>query len=82
MTSRDFCFWLQGFIEMTPKPNGWTVTPHQMMTIVNHLNMVFQHEIDPSMPDKDGKLQTLHDGGPLWPNGSGSQGVHDGLIRC
>ncbi len=67
MTSRDFCFWLQGFIELTAKPNGWTVTPHQMAAIVNHLNLVFAHEIDPSMPDTTGQLQTTHDGGSLWP---------------
>ncbi len=58
MTSRDFVYWLQGFAELTdgpPDKNQWDI-------IQRHLNLVFVHEIDPSMPDKDGKLQKTHDG--------------------
>lgn len=58
MTTRDFCFWLQGFAEVhrdAPSPEQWEV-------IKRHLNLVFAHDIDPSMPDKDGKLQAAHDG--------------------
>jgi hypothetical protein len=49
MTSRDFAYWLQGFLEVSnPTHIGETET-----TIIrNHLNMVFKHEIDPSHGDK------------------------------
>lgn len=48
MTSRDFCYWLQGFFEV----GGQTqVTDSQVTIIKNHLNMVFKHEIDPSHGD-------------------------------
>lgn len=58
MTSRDFVYWLQGFAELqdtTPSPKQWRI-------IRDHLNLVFKHEIDPSMPDPDGELQSAHDG--------------------
>jgi hypothetical protein len=47
MTSRDFCYWLQGVFE------GAKVTSlneEQVKVIKNHLSMVFIHEIDPSFP--------------------------------
>lgn len=50
MTSRDFCFWLQGFLEMTPE--GSTIEGANMGKLRAHLNLVFAHEIDPSMGDK------------------------------
>lgn len=49
MTSRDFCYWLQGFFELTGTES---VTQEQVKVIRNHLNMVFKHEIDPSFGDK------------------------------
>lgn len=60
MTSRDFAYWLQGFIEI----HGIAPTEAQWTIIKNHLNLVFVHEIDPSMPDPKGKLQAAHDGKP------------------
>lgn len=60
MTSRDFVYWLQGFAELNAAPP----TPEQWTAIKNHLNLVFKHEIDPSMPDPTGKLQAAHDGRP------------------
>ena len=77
MTSRDFAYWLQGFAEIHKGPP----TPEQWLVITNHLNLVFVHEIDPSMPDPSGKLQAAHDGKPLngKPNPDGSYG---GLARC
>lgn len=48
MQSRDFCFWLQGFFEVSgataQKPSS-----EQMEIIKAHLALVFKHEIDPSM---------------------------------
>lgn len=60
MTSRDFLYWLQGFAEI----HGGPPTAAQWQAIKNHLNLVFVHEIDPSMPDADGQLQAAHDGKP------------------
>jgi hypothetical protein len=59
MTSRDFAFWLQGYIEIT---KGAVPSKDQWKVISNHLNLVFKHEIDPSMPDPNGQLQNAHDG--------------------
>lgn len=53
MTSRDFCYWLQGYFELTEELDTALVkdfSRSQLATIKNHLNMVFIHEIDPSFP--------------------------------
>lgn len=54
MTSRDFCYWLQGYFELQPNAPREThaLKPEQVMLIKAHLNMVFEHEIDPSMGDE------------------------------
>lgn len=62
MTSRDFCYWLQGFFELHD-PN--TIDEKQTRLIKQHLNLVFIHEIDPSHSDDpkvQGALQAVHDG--------------------
>jgi hypothetical protein len=70
MTSRDFAFWLQGFFEITDNAN-MNLAPRQVEMIKKHLNLVFAHEIDPSMggkeeQDKLNKIHTpLHGGDPL-----------------
>jgi hypothetical protein len=46
MTSRDFCFWLQGFFELS---NEQALSTAQTSMIAKHLALVFRHEIDPSM---------------------------------
>ncbi len=54
MTSRDFCYWLQGFFELSEvndDPAKTALTVRQVETIRNHLHMVFKHEIDPSHGD-------------------------------
>lgn len=61
MTSRDFCYWLQGFFEL----HGSVVpamTAQQVEVVKNHLNLVFIHDID--TPDPTGELQAAHDGEP------------------
>jgi hypothetical protein len=61
MTSRDFCYWLQGFYEL----NGDVkITEGQTKVIRKHLNMVFKHEIDPSFGDDNEALNTIHQGPP------------------
>lgn len=55
MTSRDFCYWLQGVFEIhsagprLPEPHD-SMALHgcQVEMIAKHLAMVFKHEIDPS----------------------------------
>ena len=70
MTSRDFCYWLQGVFEVG---NVSSLDNRQVELIKRHLNMVFVHEIDPSMPDTSGALVALHSGNPL------PEGV---IIKC
>lgn len=74
MTSRDFCFWLQGFFEIQgnqPFPSEparrWNLSDPQIDMIRNHLSMVFIHEIDPSMKptfvaDHQNNLNQAHHG--------------------
>ena len=70
MTSRDFCFFLQGFLEVSGPDVAIDSTKLQI--IRNHLNLVFKHEIDPSMPDPLGELQSIHDGNKM----------NSSIIRC
>ena len=49
MTSRDFTFWLQGFFEVA---NPVSIGSKETELIKRHLNLVFKHEIDPSMGDE------------------------------
>lgn len=62
MTSRDFCYWLQGFFELRdhdPARTG-SIDPGQTDLIKRHLSLVFLHEIDPSFGPDQEKLQQLH----------------------
>lgn len=63
MTSRDFCYWLQGFFEL--QGTNQALTPEQIQIIRNHLKLVFLHEIDPSYSDNkivQQIFQNIHDG--------------------
>lgn len=67
MTSRDFVYWLQGFFELAGHstiPHGEVedLTAEQVACIQRHLNMVFEHDIDPSMGDQShrDKLSDIH----------------------
>jgi hypothetical protein len=74
MTSRDFVYWLQGFIELR-KPGGG-MSEAQVKLIEKHLALVFKHEIDPSMGDekKQETLNEIHNAG-VRPHG-------DIVYRC
>lgn len=61
MTSRDFCYWLQGFFELAGTEAAF-LTTEQSKIIRAHLNMVFRHEIDPSYGHNLDDLQRIHDG--------------------
>jgi hypothetical protein len=75
MTSRDFAYWLQGVFELMPADKNDELLPWQVKKIKNHLNMVFAHDIDPSMGDSahQGKLSALHEGLPILTEESSSQ---------
>ena len=77
MTSRDFCYWLQGFFEIAgnrpcpPEPAScWNLSDSQINMIKNHLGMVFKHEIDPSFGSKDHQIELAraHEGLPDQPS--------------
>lgn len=59
MQSRDFVYWLQGFFEISDAKD---LNEHQTELIKKHLNLVFKHEIDPSMGDENHqkKLNAIH----------------------
>lgn len=72
MTSRDFCFWLQGFLELREDEPGINtmqgLNGHQADVVRKHLALVFKHEIDPSMggPKEQAALDSLHPKPPLY----------------
>lgn len=70
MTSREFCYWLQGFFELT---DAGPLSASQAEMIRAHLAMVFFHEIDPSYPNST-DLNKIH-AKPAKPNG-------DPVMRC
>jgi hypothetical protein len=64
MKAEQFVFWLQGLLEIG-KPE--TLNKEQVEIIKNHLNLVFKHEIDPSLNEGKSKeevqdLQNVHYG--------------------
>lgn len=79
MTSRDFCYWLQGYFEVAEHGRtttggscaAVTLTNDQVQVVRQHLAMVFKHEIDPSMGDASHQaaLNLLHNTKPEPPEG-------------
>jgi hypothetical protein len=77
MTSRDFAYWLQGFFEIQ---NPTVITEDKVILIKQHLNLVFKHEIDPSMGDEKHQLELNKIHSPhLFPN---KGKPNDTLLRC
>jgi hypothetical protein len=64
MTSRDFCYWLQGFFELGELS---AMNSNQTDLIKKHLALVFKHEIDPSYGDakKQDELNKIHSSSPF-----------------
>lgn len=60
MESKSFVYWLQGYFEISQTNQG--LSPEQVQIIKNHLNLVFKHEIDPSMggPEHQQELNKIH----------------------
>lgn len=85
MNSRDFVYWLQGFMELAdPK----SINEKQTELIKRHLNMVFFHEIDPSFGEQKEDLTEIHEGlKPKLDSGSSVKPSNrfsftDTLINC
>lgn len=78
MTSRDFCYWLQGVFEIgQPK----SLNEEQIELIRRHLNMVFYHEIDPSFPrEQQASLDSLHNGNSIF--GDAPTGNNRPVMKC
>ena len=73
MNTVDFCFWLQGYFEISESKE---ISEKQVEIIKNHLNLVFKHEIDPvreSESNADKAVLDLTHAGP---------GINDTLVRC
>lgn len=71
MTSRDFCFWLQGFFELS---RAQSLSETQAQMIQQHLALVFKHEIDPSMGGSTNQaaLNDIHSPGTIGGPGPGA----------
>lgn len=80
MTSRDFCYWLQGYFEIhnVNMPNNQKelrggLTNHQVDVVRKHLALVFKHEIDPGAgpPEHQAELNAIHSAlGMITPTGA------------
>ncbi len=59
MTSKDFCYWLQGHLEIGKTKE---INAEQLEVVKKHLNLVFVHEIDPSMGNQahQNLLNSIH----------------------
>ncbi len=86
MTSRDFCYWLQGFFEIA---DAKELNVRQTEDVRRHLALVFRHEIDPSMGDvaHQASLSVIHSGAPTTPSPAPVVEHHhhnhgEPLIRC
>lgn len=62
MTAENFCYWLQGKLEIDGEPRP--LTAEQVGTISRHLALVFLHDIDPKAggPGVQEKLNDVHSG--------------------
>ena len=64
MEAKSFVYWLQGYFEIS---GSNILDVGQVEMIKSHLNLVFKHEIDPSLNEGKSKeevqdLQDIHDG--------------------
>lgn len=79
MTSRDFCYWLQGHFEISETK---TLGERETDMVKRHLALVFKHEIDPSIDGADKEkaaiIQAMHDGKIAPPHGYDK----DMQVRC
>lgn len=81
MTSRDFCYWLQGLFELSDPE---TLNKKQTNLVKKHLALVFKHEIDPSAGDAkhQAELNEIHNGQTGLPDFPNDTFIDDGMLRC
>ena len=72
MRTSEFCYWLQGFFELSDTEE---ITKDQLQIIKAHLNLVFVHDLDPKQVAD--KLQQIHDSEITPPSTT-----QDVLYRC
>jgi hypothetical protein len=79
MKATEFCYWLQGYFELSETPQPLTTA--RVEVIKNHLAMVFAHDIDPQAGNEahQATLNSLHNPRPTWPRPPGPNGE---LMRC
>ena len=87
MKAVEFCYWLQGFFEISDSANAGSIRQidvKQIEIIKNHLAMVFVHDIDPKQgtPEHQAKLQALHDGLEKLANHPPGDPDKDTIWRC
>lgn len=73
MNSVDFCYWLQGYFEVSDVEQ---LGLRETKIVKDHLNLVFLHEIDPMREEESNatkeELNHVHNGGHS----------NDELYRC
>lgn len=85
MSSRDFIYWLQGFLEIS---DAKELTEKQTEVVKRHLALVFKHEIDPSYssdPKVQEELNMIHSGAypqSLFPNIAQKPNKEGEVYRC
>lgn len=65
MTSQSFCYWLMGWFELNKTIDHRGGASKETLDLIErHLALVFKHEIDPSMGNKDvqATLNKIHNG--------------------
>jgi len=74
MKAENFAYWINGYFELNEGKKG--LSAKQVQIIKNHLNMVFVHDIDPKLGDKEHleELDEAHNFERFDP--------HTTLIRC
>lgn len=86
MKSRDFCYWLQGYLELSGegKTTRDGMDPTQVNCVIRHLNLVFKHEIDPSAgnakaQEEQNAIHNAQQGKQPWQQGPRPDGAQ---VRC
>lgn len=88
MKAENFCYWLQGKLELDGEPTAWT--KEQVACVAAHLALVFKHDIDPKAGGAEVQeaLNQMHAGSAsiaATPNasiGGHAPGRPDVLFRC
>jgi len=80
MTSTNFCYFLQGYLELN---NPKTISKEELDKIKGHLKLAFMDDIDPSMGDKEHqeKLNTIHNQEINEPKKTTNNNIL-GTVRC